>query len=496
MIEGIHPLESSYRPAANTQPPIVDHIAQLCAGAFAEFCAVYLRGATTPAAFFTRVPGQYASLREAPFDDLFMERARDAGLARVLHQPLVIDGNVAGYVVLGTSGSNALTEVHPGICDSVAAILSSALAQASQLAHHHRVSERLQRAMLPSRLVEADGIAFDAAYRPASLDAEVGGDWYDAFEIGNGTIGISIGDVTGHGLEAAVTMSEIRGAIRAAAATQTSPSALLNAVEAMVSTQGTGIASAIVGIYNPLTHVLRYACAGHPPPVLVTSNGVAYLLAGGGMLLGLGGPAASPERAITLTPGAAFFMYTDGLTEHTHDLIAGEERLLTTLEAMTARSELDLHELHGQIIGDGPSIDDCATLMLRRNETTCAPIERYTFSALPHFARLARDATRSYAERAGLAPARVFDVIVAAGEAVANAIEHGHRTADTTFSLELSTLDDEVLVRVESHGHWRSTPSQSERGRGIQIMRACAQHVEISSTVDRTQLTLAFATSL
>ena len=64
--------------------------------------------------------------------------------------------------------------------------------------------------MLPERLVQVDGLAFDAAYRPASRDAEVGGDWYDAFEAGNGKIGISVGDVTGHGLEAAVTMSEIR----------------------------------------------------------------------------------------------------------------------------------------------------------------------------------------------------------------------------------------------------------------------------------------------
>ncbi len=493
MIEGLHPIESSYRPAASAQPPIVDHIAQLCAGAFAEFCAVYLRGATPPAVFFTRIPGQYAALRDVPFDDLFTERARDAGLARVLHQPLLIDGNVVGYVVLGTSASKTITEINPTICDAVAVILSSALAQASQLAHHHRVSERLQRAMLPSRLVEAQGITFEAAYRPASLDAEVGGDWYDVFEIGNGTIGISIGDVTGHGLEAAVTMSEIRGAIRAAAATQTSPPALLDAVEAMASVQGTGIASAIVGIYDPRTHVLRYACAGHPPPVLVTSSGVAYLLAGGGVLLGLGLKAGSPERTLTLAPGATIFLYTDGLTEHTHDLVAGEERLLSALESMAEGKEHGPHALHAQIIGDGPSIDDCASLMLRRHETPAAPTERYVFSALPNFARLARDATRSYAERAGLPPARVFDVIVAAGEAVANAIEHGSRAPDATFGLELASVDGDVLVRVESHGHWRTTPSQTERGRGIQIMRACAQHVEIASTVERTKLTLAFA---
>ena len=493
MIEGLHPIASSYRPAASSQPALVDHIAQLCAGAFADYCAVYLRAATTPVAFFTRVPGQYGSLREAPFDDLFFERAREAGLARVVHQPLLIDGNPVGAVVLGTNDSNLTTEVNPAICDAVALILSSALAQASQLAHHHRVSERLQRAMLPTRLVEAEGIAFDAAYQPASRDAEVGGDWYDVFEIGNGTIGISIGDVTGHGLEAAVTMSEIRGAIRAAAATQTSPTALLNAVEALVSTQATGIASAIVGIYDPSTHVLRYASAGHPSPVLVTSNGVAYFLAGGGVLLGIGATAASAERVITLAPGATFFMYTDGLTEQTHDLAAGEERLLGALQAMAARDKLAPHHLHAEIIGDGPSIDDCATLMLHRDRSAAAPIERYTFSALPSFARLARDATRSYAERAGLAPERVFDVIIAAGEAVANAIEHGSRAEGALFGLELTTVDDEVLVRVESGGHWRSTPSRSERGRGVQIMRACAKHVQITSTVDRTRLTLTFA---
>jgi anti-sigma regulatory factor (Ser/Thr protein kinase) len=492
MIEGLHPIESSYRPAASPQPPLVDHIAQLCAGAFAEFCAVYLRGAITPVAFFTRVPGQYGSLREAPFDDLFIERAHDAGLGRVLHQPLLIDGNPVGSVVLGTNGSSATTEINPAICDAVAAILSSALAQASQLAHHHRVSERLQRAMLPSRLVEAEGLAFHAAYQPASRDAEVGGDWYDVFDIGNGTIGISIGDVTGHGLEAAVTMSEIRGAIRAAAATHTSPTALLNAVEALVSTQGTGIASAIVGIYDPLTHALRYASAGHPSPVLVTSGGVAYFLAGGGVLLGLGTQAASTERVITLAPGAAFFMYTDGLTEQTHDLVAGEEHLLCALEAIARGEDLGPHRLHAEIIGDGPSIDDCATLMVRRDLSEAAPLERYTFSALPNFARLARDATRSYAERAGLARERVFDVIVAAGEAVANAIEHGSRADEALFVLELAALDDELIVRVESSGHWRSTPSRSERGRGLQIMRACAKHVQITSTVDRTRLMLTF----
>ena len=146
--------------------------------------------------------------------------------------------------------------------------------------------------------------------------------------------------MTGHGLEAAVTMSEIRGAIRAAAAMHGSPAALLNAVETMVSAQGIGMASAIVGIFDPATRVLRYACAGHPPPVLVTAKGDAYLLPGGGLLLGLGQPAASPERTITIAPGSSCFFYTDGLTEHERDLLAGEERLLAAIEYLAKRDML------------------------------------------------------------------------------------------------------------------------------------------------------------
>lgn len=131
--------------------------------------------------------------------------------------------------------------------------------------------------------------------------------------------------------------------------------------------------------------------------------------------------------------------------------------------------------------------------MLHLHDDEAAPLERYTFSALPSSARLARDSIRSYAERRGLGSGHAFDLILAAGEAVANAIEYGARGPETKFSVELSTSEDEVLVRVESDGHWRSTPSHDDRGRGIAIMRACAKHVEVSSNSERTLLTLAFA---
>jgi len=481
-------------PVTNPQASIIEQVARLCAAACADLCAVYLRDSTgPPVAFATRVPGAYAALRTVAFDDLYAERAREAGVGRLIYQTLIVDGRIVGAVVFGAGVTTSFGEAATAICEAVSSIISSAIAQSAQLAHHHRVSDRLQRAMLPEHLIEVDGLRLDAAYMPAGIEADIGGDWYDVFDIGNGTIGVSVGDVTGHGLEAAVTMGEIRRAIRAAAATHLSPAALLDAVEIMVSSQDTGIASAIVGVYDPQTGVLRYACAGHPPPIFVTPKGDAYALPGGGVLLGLGEPAASAERTITLLPGSTCYLYTDGLTEYKRDVIAGEERLIATLESMAAKGLQNAQELHAQIIGEGPSVDDCATLVIHRREVPAAPVERYTFSAVPSSARLARTSISHYAERVGMNGDQAFNLLVAAGEAVANAIEHGANEPDTTFSVEVATVNDELSIVVESNGHWRNTPAQGDRGRGIPMMRACAKELEISSTFERTRLTLAFA---
>jgi anti-sigma regulatory factor (Ser/Thr protein kinase) len=217
------------------------------------------------------------------------------------------------------------------------------------------------------------------------------------------------------------------------------------------------------------------------------------MLPGGGLLLGLGEPVASPERTVTIAPGASCYFYTDGLTEYTHDPIAGEERLVAAIEHLAAANTLDAHELHMRIIAEGPNLDDCATLLLRREASAPAPSERYTYSAVPNSARIARDAIRSYAERSGVGRAEAFDMVLAAGEAIANAIEYGARSPEGTFTVELIRDGSELRISVESDGHWRSTPSHKDRGRGMQIMRACATHVEVSSTAERTHLTLAFS---
>lgn len=492
MILGLGRSEND-RALAAPETLIFAEAARLCVGAGADLCAIYLRAsASAPVAFETRVSGQYASLREAAYDDLYAERAREAGLDRLLHRTLFAGTVPVGAIVMAAREASSPTAITPAICDAISTILSSAISQAAQLAHHHHVSDRLQRAMLPTRLVGAGGIAFDAAYRPASSEAEVGGDWYDTFEIGNGSVGVSVGDVTGHGLEAAVTMGEIRHAIRSAAVASPSPAVVLDTVGEVVSSQDLGMATAIMGIFDVESALFRYACAGHPAPVLVTAKGDVHLLPGGGTLLGLGDSIPVPEWSITLAPGSTCCLYTDGLIESDHDIVAGEERLLLALEAMAKQGVRSAKDLHDRVIGDGPSSDDCATLMLHRDSAGVGMVERYTYSTLPAFASLARDAIESYAERLGVSPAKRFNLIVAAGEAIANAIEHSDRSPGSTFTIELITANGEILLQVESRGHWRASPEQSDRGRGIPIMNACARSVEISSTSARTRVILTF----
>ena len=473
--------------ALHAQPaPLVTSIAALCIASGASLIGLY--ASEHPDRPLVLQLGERAPdiLRTCALDfETILRTARECGLRIRRHPILDADGTLA-IALFGTSYDDALDDKVVGIA---ASLFGSALTLGNQLAHHSRVSNRLQRALLPAKLVHADEIVFDAAYIPASNEAEVGGDWYDTFEVGNGCIGISVGDVTGHGLDAAVTMSEMRHAIRAAASAHSSPTAILNAVDAMATSQETGIASAIVGIIDPATSVMRYASAGHPAPIFVTSAGSSYVLPGGGSLLGLGLSGASPERTITLLSGARCVFYTDGLTEHNRDVIAGEELLLRELDVLAAKNAVGAASIHERVIGSSPR-DDCATLVVS-SLAKPLPYERHVFTSVPSSARLFRDAVRTFVNRAGISGDQQFSIIVAAGEAIANAIEHGDSDASGSTILEMTHENGELHLNVESRGHWRNTDSEN-RGRGVTIMRAYARRLSISSTSARTRVSLTF----
>ncbi len=466
---------------------------ELCVAAFADFCAIYLRSAgPVAAAFACRDRAEFGDLSLLSYDNLVVQRARVAGTGTLIEEPLIVGGRQIGMLVIGISPPETLVKVGGAAIPLIATILATSIDQAEALEHHYTVSKRLQKAMLPARLVQAEGHSFDAAYRPASDEADVGGDWYDAFELGEGTIGISVGDVTGHGLEAAVAMSEIRRALRAAAATTDSPKALLNYVDGIVSAEGIGMATAIVGIYDVSTNVLRYASAGHPPPALLSASKRAHFLPAGGLLLGLGGNPASDDYTVTLSPGTSCFFYTDGLLEYGRDVIAGERALLAALERIANAGTPTADALHAEIFSDIVNTDDSATLALHHSESLDGAHERLEFSGIPICASLTRESLRHFCERNGIFGEHQYDVLMAIGEAVANAIEHGTQGSQHTFIIDLEARADELVAHIDSYGHWRMFTPRDERGRGIPIMRSYAKRLEISSTHERTRITLTF----
>jgi serine phosphatase RsbU (regulator of sigma subunit)/PAS domain-containing protein len=228
-----------------------------------------------------------------------------------------------------------------------------------QASERSRLALQLQQAIMPPtqaplRLPE---LQVAVRYRPAETEQLVGGDWYDAVVLPSGLVLLSVGDVAGHGIEAATSMVVLRNALRGLAVTGAGPGQLLSWLN-MVAHHLTGdiTATAVCGLYDPATRALRWARAGHLPPVLVREAEAAPLPLVKGMLLGAVPETAYEEAEIQLAPQDTLLMYTDGLIER-RDRSVEETltQLLTTARA--APSTLD-HQLDRLLTYSRSDTDD------------------------------------------------------------------------------------------------------------------------------------------
>jgi anti-sigma regulatory factor (Ser/Thr protein kinase) len=405
-------------------------------------------------------------------------------------EPIRSDGLVLGRLEVGFPAELADPDVSRRLVLALATVIGAATKRVDAFAAQHRVADRLQRALLPSDLPEHPAIRFDAAYRPATDETVVGGDWYDAFEIGDGRIGVSIGDVAGHGLEAAVAMGEARRAIRTAAAGFGSPSEMLDYVNGILALhEGIGMATAIAGFFDPRDATFRYASAGHPPPILVASDRRPHALPAGGLPLGLGPAIASPDWTVTIDAGTSVVMYTDGLLEYSRDIVVGERLLREALaETDIGASAEPAEALHSAIFSSVDNTDDAATLVLRGLGD--APSPRMRSSSFPAAAAIVRGSLRRHLQHLGASRDISERVLGAVGEAIANAIEHGRDGG--AFEVDVEHVDDGLQIDVRNEGPWREFLANEERGRGLPIMQAFADGVAITTTSSSTGIRLTF----
>ncbi|MCX4099178.1 SpoIIE family protein phosphatase [Nocardia sp. alder85J] len=185
-------------------------------------------------------------------------------------------------------------------------------------AEQSRLARQLQQAIMPAATpaIDAFGLRIAVRYQPTEQDHMVGGDWYDAIVLPSKQILISVGDITGHGLEAATGMIVLRNALRGLAATGAGPGQMLTWLNSVTRSLTDHIlATAVCCLYDPLTRVLRWARAGHLPPILIRDGTAVTLPALDGMLLGAVEEARYEEAELQLYSDDILLLYTDGLIE-------------------------------------------------------------------------------------------------------------------------------------------------------------------------------------
>jgi PAS domain S-box-containing protein len=342
----------------------------------------------------------------------------------------------------------------------------------------------LQRSLLPQRLPRQSAVDVAWRYLPASAHAGVGGDWFDVISLSGARVALVVGDVVGHGIHASATMGRLRTAVRTLADVDLPPDELLTRLDDLVSrisaeTDADDDAGSDVGVtclyavYDPVSRRCSLACAGHPPPALVSPDGaVSFLDLPAGPPLGLGSlPFESTE--IELPAGSILALYTDGLIESRgHDIDLGFERLRLALTHRPPSLETICDNVLETVLPGRPA-DDVALLIARTHALTDDRVATWDLPADP---AIVPDTRRQVAGRLagwGLDDvAFVTELVVS--ELVTNAIRH----AKTPIQLRL--IRDRMLICEVSDGsstapHLRRACAFDEGGRGLLLVSQLTQ---------------------
>ncbi|HEY4440955.1 MAG TPA: SpoIIE family protein phosphatase [Candidatus Elarobacter sp.] len=359
-----------------------------------------------------------------------------------------------------------------------------AIENAQLYEREHLVAQTFQRAALPVSLPEVPGVAFDGVYVPARVDAKVGGDWYDALRLSDGRVVISIGDVAGSGLEAAVIMAAMRQIVRGVAHVYPDPATMLDAADRTLKAEHRdSMVTAFVAVYDPIGGKLSYANAGHPPPLIRFADGSVDALSGRGLPLGLRDRTDVDGGVVAIDDGALLVFYSDGLTESTRDPVEGEQRLRAILAqddvvapGPTARRIFD------EMLREGAHDDVVILTMLVGGPS--AVQKSWTFDARD--ADSARSARVSFVEMlrdAGVATNDVFASELIFGELLGNVARHA--PGQIAIALEWDAGSAPVLHVLDDGPGFTVVPrlpsdTLSERGRGLFLVWSLAEEFNVT----------------
>ncbi|HZY98064.1 MAG TPA: SpoIIE family protein phosphatase [Candidatus Baltobacteraceae bacterium] len=433
-----------------------------------------------------------SEMSEANVRDLRMlELYELAGVASSIVVPLNSRDRVLGWIVfMRIDAGNRYEEEHLALTQEFASRAALAIDNAQLFGREHRVADAMQTASLPRKLPKIPTIDMHAIYVPGQSEAQIGGDWYDAFRLRDGRLVISMGDVVGSGIEAAVTMSNMRQVIRGTAQLHADPVLMLDAADSALRLEdGDRYVTACVAVIDPVSRTMTYANAGHPPPYLRDRSSPPVALEFDDLPLGLRQRNARHARTTVLTPGAVLVFYTDGLIESTHDILDG----IASLEHLIGsrgfyESANPAKFIRSHMLENGAR-DDVAILVVKMrspSEHTTDSTKRiycWTYDAIdPDVLSKVRERLQRVLEEHGVRSDAIERAKLVLGELVGNVARHAPGALQIV--VDMTTAAPVLHVVDEGTGFEREPelPQDvlSEGGRGLFIVSELTQEFTIS----------------
>jgi serine phosphatase RsbU (regulator of sigma subunit)/anti-sigma regulatory factor (Ser/Thr protein kinase) len=339
------------------------------------------------------------------------------------------------------------------------------------------VAQTLQHSLLPQRLPDAPGLEFSAIYAPGTEGIDIGGDWYEVVPRADGTVVVVVGDVSGHGLDAATMMASLRFAIRAYAADGDGPATILDKLARLVNVGRDGhFATVLCGVVDPAAGTATWADAGHLRPLLVADGRRRFLPVPVGPPVGVGTGVEYAEQQGDLPASGTLLLYTDGLIERRDESIdVGFDRLAHAAGQADAEPLADaLFTVVRHTIPDGCD-DDAALLGIRWHRAAgagssgAAPASR----AFPAPPAAVTDARLHVIRALDGAPDDVVETVaLLVSELATNSVRHARDGFTVTVEPGPARIRVAVADRGPGHPRTRSPGPVETSGRGLVIVEA------------------------
>jgi serine phosphatase RsbU (regulator of sigma subunit)/anti-sigma regulatory factor (Ser/Thr protein kinase) len=414
-----------------------------------------------------------------------------ADMESVLGLPLILDRQLLGVLYVGSRVSRPFSEDDAALLQLVGDRVALAVDRARLFEQERHIAETLQRSLLPEQLPQIPGMDVAVRYLPAGAGMEVGGDWFDMLELGDGRVALAMGDVVGRGVRAAALMGKLRTSLEAYAFDGRSPEQVVERLHSLMERQHRSeMATLLYVVIEPDRASAELACAGHMPLLIRGASGEARFPAGDvSPPLGALPFVRFQASRVDLEPGSSLLLFTDGLVEVRGTSIELRlEELRRAVETGPSAPEALCDVLLERMLGHEEPQDDVALLVL---SVSPLPAQGFTLDlpAEPEALSSVRQSLERWLSEAGTSRRDAHAIKVACGEACANAIEHAYRPGDAAFRIEASRVDSEVLIVVRDFGGWRE-PRGTDRGRGLPLMEALMDFVQVDPSSEGTTVHL------